>query len=79
MEQYEHLNLIYKQLEFIARLYTMDSKKYQEQSEYWLSYADKVLQILIGQPVDIPEEVIRMKKLGKPALYDALIVHPSSI
>ena len=55
IEQYEHLDQIHKQLEFIGRMYTMDSKKYARQSEYWLSYAEKVLELLSGVR-EMPEE-----------------------
>ena len=33
---------VYKQVEFITRIYAQDSKKYKKQAEYWLAYAFKL-------------------------------------
>ena len=38
----KHLILIYKQLEFITRIYALDSKKYNAESRYWSVYAYRV-------------------------------------
>lgn len=42
---------IYKQLEFIARIYTLDSKKYFEQSRYWYTYAYRIGLALVPEKV----------------------------
>ena len=49
---------IFKQLEFISRLYALNSKKHKVQSKYWISYANKVLDQILDtdkkaeQPLD---------------------------
>lgn len=77
MEQYMHLETIHKQLEFIARMYTMDSRKYAQQSEYWLSYAAKVAGLLVGA-ADVPERAARLKARGLVS-YDMMLVHPHHV
>jgi hypothetical protein len=42
---------IYKQLEFITRLYALDSKKYSAQSRYWSTYAYRVALALSPEKV----------------------------
>ena len=49
MNRKEILIKIYKQLEMITRIYTLNSKKYKLESTYWLTYSFKVATVISGQ------------------------------
>ena len=83
--QYEYLSLeqiqnfcsIHKTLELVARIYSMDSKKYMNESEYWIQYSRKILSVMRGNEIIKVNNHENFKILLQfcPFTYDKMVVH----